>query len=319
MLSLKPGEYDVDAAKETTTTIEIDALQVRDAGKLVRTKRSGGPRTAAGKLLSAKNSLKTGTYSNHPVVQGESLDAYLELESYFIKEYNPQTITEGMMVSDLAKNVWKKLRLDRLETNNFISVLSQPISHKEYEEVGFKYPRWADGYFDEVDNVESYDLEEQKALYKIAQSWLVNPPSQIAFDEEWAKNPVLREHLHKHAVEFGLWDPRKERIYHHSEVRDYYQQDRLLTRILQAIRAEVGPLVWVLEHKNEILEANQRVRDERLRMAIRRLGLDRQMDDVNRRIFKLRDELCKAQDRRIALARPTAKASPRRIRGKQNV
>lgn len=304
---------------ETTSTIDIEGLQVRDAGRLVRTKRSGGPRTAAGKLLSAKNSLKTGTYSNHPVVPGENLEAYLELESYFIKEYNPQTITEGMMVSDLSKNVWKKLRLDRIETTNFISALGKPITPDEYAVVGFRYPRWVDGYLDEVEHVESYDLAEQKALYKIAQDWLANPPSQKDFDEEWANNPVLREHLHKHAVTFGLWDPRKERIYHYCEVTEYYQKDRLLTRILQAIRAEIGPLVWVLEHKDEILEANQRIRDERLRNAMHRLGLNRQVDDVNRRIFKLRDELCKAQDRRIALARPAAKAAPRRIRSKQNV
>lgn len=296
-----------------------EELKVREAGKLSRSVRSGGPRTAAGKVLSAKNSLKTGTYSNLPVLPGESREDYLELENYLIKEYNPQTLTEGMMVSDLAKNIWKKLRLDRIETNNFISVLRQEISPGEYAAVGFKYPRWVGGYLDEVENVDSYDLEEQKALYKIAGEWLEAPPSQNDFDEEWAKNAVLREHLHKQAVAFGLWDPRKERIYHYCEITEYYQKDRLLTRILQAIREEVGPLVWVLEHKNEILEANQRARDERLRMAMQRLGLGRQVDDVNRRIFKLRDELCKAQDRRIALARPAAKASPRRILAKQNV
>ncbi len=296
-----------------------EELKVREAGKLSRTVRSGGPRTAAGKLLSAKNSLKTGTYSNLPVLPGESRESYLELESYLIKEFNPQTITEGMMVSDLAKNIWKKLRLDRIETNNFISALSEPIERREYEDVGFRYPRWAEGSLDEVENVESYDLGEQKTLYKIAQDWLADPPSQIAFDEEWARNTVLREHLHKHAVAFGLWDPRKERIYHYCEITEYYQKDRLLTRILQAIREEIGPLVWVLEHKDEILEANQRVRDERLRMAMHRLGLGRQVDDVNRRIFKLKDELCKAQDRRNALAKPSPKASPRRIRDKQNV
>lgn len=296
-----------------------EELKVREAGKLSRTVRSGGPRTAAGKLLSAKNSLKTGTYSNLPVLPGESREDYLELENYLIKEYNPQTLTEGMMVSDLAKNIWKKLRLDRIETNNFISALRQEISPGEYAAVGFEYPRWVGGYLDEVENVDSYDLEEQKALYKIAGEWLEAPPSQNVFDEEWARNAVMREHLHKHAVAFGLWDPRKERIYHYCEITEYYQKDRLLTRILQAIREEVGPLVWVLEHKNEILEANQRVRDERLRMAMQRLGLGRQVDDVNRRIFKLRDELCKAQDRRIALAMPAAKASPRRILAKQNV
>lgn len=311
----------MDAAKERTspTTIAIDGLQARDAGKLVRTKRSGGPRTAAGKLLSAKNALKTGTYSNQPVVQGESLKAYLELESYFIKEYNPQTITEGMMVSDLAKNVWKKLRLDRIETNNFISVLSKAISSREYMDVGFEYPRWVEGYLDEVENVETYDLAEKQWLYQITKQWLDDFPIRSEYDAELLKNPKFMELLTRQARAKGL-DPATPGWLYDKVVRlEYYQQERMLRIVLREIHEEVGPLVWVLEHQNEILEANQRVRDERLRMAIRHLRLDRQMDDLNRRIFKLRDELCKAQDRRIALAGPTAKASPRRIRGKQNV
>ena len=296
-----------------------EALKVREAGKLSRTVRSGGPRTAAGKVLSAKNSLKTGMYSNLPVLPGESQETYLELEGYFIKEYNPQTITDGRLVSDLTKNVWKKLRLERIESNNFTAALIKPISPSEYIEVGFSYPRWVEGYLEEVENVESYDLEESKALFKVAKDWLDAPPSQNDFDEEWARNSLLREHLHKHAVGYGMWDPRKERIYHYCEITEYYQKDRLLTRILQDIRQEAGPLVWVLEHKNEILEANQRVHDERLRRAIQMLGLTRQFDDVNRRIFKLMDELRKVEDRRIALAKPVAKATPRRIGAKQNV
>lgn len=309
---------DSEKEKSAQQTIEMDGLQVRDAGKLVRKKRSGGPRTAAGKLLSAKNSLKTGTYSNLPVLPGESLESFLELEGYLIKEYAPQVLTDGMLVSDMARNIWKKLRLDRIETNNFISVLSKTISPQEYKDIGFKYPRWVEGYLDEVENVESYDLAEKKSLYQITKQWLTDFPTQDEYDAELRKNPALLALLTRQADLKGLHPPTPERMYHKTTRLEYYQE-RMLPVILREIYEEVGPLVWVLEHKTEILEANQRVRDERLRMAIQRLGLERQRDDVNRRIFKLRDELNKSQDRRIALAKPVAKESPRRIGAKQNV
>lgn len=304
---------------QAVTAVGIKGLQVKEAGKLTRTKRSGGPRTPAGKLLSAQNSLKTGAYSNLPVLPGENQEAYLELENYFLKEYNPQTITEGMLVSDLTKNVWKKLRLDRIETNNFISVLSRPISSTEYAEVGFAYPRWVEGYLDEVENVEQYDLEEQITICQITKKWLDEFPIRSEYDAALLKSSAFMELLTHHAREKGL-DPATPVWLYDKVVRlEYYQEDRMLRIVLREILEEVGPLVWVLEHKNEILEANQRIRDERLRHAMHRLGLNRQVDDVNRRIFKLRDELCKAQDRRNAHAAEASKMSPRRIRGKQNV
>ena len=253
------------------------------------------------------------------MLPGESRESYLELESYLIKEYNPQTITEGMMVSDLAKNIWKKLRLDRIEANNFISALSKPIERREYEEVGFRCPRWVEDSLGEVENVETYDLAEKKWLFKITKQWLDEFPIRSEYDEVLRKNPKFMELLTHHARQKGL-DPATSGWLYDKVVRlEYYQQERMLRIVLREIHEEMGPLVWVLQHKNEILEANQRVHDERLRMATRRLGLERQVDDVNRRIFKLKDELCKAQDRRIALARPAPKSSPRRIRGKQNV
>lgn len=308
----------MDAAKETitSTTIGIDGLQVRDAGKLVRSKRSGGPRTAAGKLLSAKNSLKTGAYSNLPVLPGESQKDYLELENYLIKEYNPQTLTDGMMVSDLAKNVWKKLRLDRIETSHFMSALSAPIERREYDEVSFWYPHWAEDYLEEVDNIDSYDLDEKRALCRITKKWLSEFPTQDEFDAELLKNPALLTLLQRKAELNGLHPPTPERMYHKTTRIEYHQEERMLPGILQEINQEIGPLVWVLNNRSEILEARQRVNDARLRNAMHRLGLNRQMDDVNRRIFKLRDELYKAQDRRMALAKTVSKASPKLVGAK---
>lgn len=63
-----------------------EELKVREAGKLSRTIRSGGPCPAAGKLLYAKNSPKTGTYSNLLVPSGESREDYLGLDR--IKMFN---------------------------------------------------------------------------------------------------------------------------------------------------------------------------------------------------------------------------------------
>ena len=72
-----------------------------------KSSRSGGPKTEAGKTVSAQNSLKTGIYSNTVVLPGEDESEYQQLENQFIKDFSPQDIAELTMVRELAVVVWK--------------------------------------------------------------------------------------------------------------------------------------------------------------------------------------------------------------------
>lgn len=312
----------METVKETAapTTITINSSQVRDTGKVVRTKRSGGPRTAAGKALSARNSLKTGTYSTQIVLPGENQEAYLELEGYFLKEYNPQTITEGMLVADITKCTWKKLRLERIESNHFISYLNQMLTLKEYKRVGLAMPYWV-GHDDlnRVAAVEELDLEEQQLLFDAAEKWIDDFPTQDEFDAELLINPLLKSRLTRQAELKGLLPPTPERLYHFKTRKEYHQEGRLMTEILHEIHEEIGPLVWVLRHKTEIFEAQQRIRDERMRQMILGASLTRQFDDLQRNLFRLMDELSKVQMRRLSKTVADAHEPPRCIKDKQNV
>lgn len=60
-----------------------------------KSRRSGGPKTAEGKAVSSRNSIKTGAYSKQEVLPGENLQELLELEQYFIEDFSPQGVTES--------------------------------------------------------------------------------------------------------------------------------------------------------------------------------------------------------------------------------
>ena len=80
-----------------------------------KTIRSGGPRTAEGRLVSSGNSLKTGAYSTQVALPGEDKDDFLSFEEDFLRDLAPDGIVEASMAHEVAVLAWKKLRLERVE------------------------------------------------------------------------------------------------------------------------------------------------------------------------------------------------------------
>lgn len=93
------------------------------------TKRSGGPKTAEGKLVASQNSLKTGTYSNVAVLPHEDQEEFNLLVDHFNRDFSPKDVIEISLVRELAVITWKKLRLEKLEQGYFLKKLNAPILH----------------------------------------------------------------------------------------------------------------------------------------------------------------------------------------------
>jgi hypothetical protein len=114
-----------------------------------KSRRSGGPQTAEGKLASSRNSLKTGVYSKQEVLPSEDPKVLLELEQYFMEDFAPQGVTESALVHDLTVLAWKKLRLERLEYRRLRDKLNEPLDYFEHEKLGLSIPEEAQFYFDD--------------------------------------------------------------------------------------------------------------------------------------------------------------------------
>lgn len=108
---------------------------------LAKKKRSGGPRTLAGKVKASQNAIKTGAYTSSLILPHENHGEYQELERCLMEEYQPVGITEIALVKDLARCLWKKARLDRVEHSNLIALMSQPIAAEEYFRAGYQRER----------------------------------------------------------------------------------------------------------------------------------------------------------------------------------
>ena len=87
--------------------------------------RSGGPKTVEGKLASSQNAIKTGAYAVQTLLLGESEQEFRELEQLFIDDFAPVGISEAALVHSLTVIIWKKLRLEKLESRHIHDLLER--------------------------------------------------------------------------------------------------------------------------------------------------------------------------------------------------
>jgi hypothetical protein len=83
------------------------------------TNPKGGPRTAAGKAASSRNSFKHGLASNQILIEDENPAAFYGLVADLEADYQPATETEALLVHDLAKFHWLADRAIRLQAAAF--------------------------------------------------------------------------------------------------------------------------------------------------------------------------------------------------------
>lgn len=81
--------------------------------------KSTGPTSEEGKFRAALNRLVHGFRSVNPVVTGESEVEYAGFKRKLVSELQPNSIEQAELVEQIAGLMWKRRRLDRMETALF--------------------------------------------------------------------------------------------------------------------------------------------------------------------------------------------------------
>src|SRR3569833_1320112 len=84
-------------------------------------KKSTGPKTPEGKAASSKNSFKHGLYSKNLCIPGETPEDLDRLREDLRAEHQPATVTEEILVDELAQNYWNIMRYRYMESHMWAS------------------------------------------------------------------------------------------------------------------------------------------------------------------------------------------------------
>ena len=90
-------------------------------------KRSGGPRTAAGKAASAYNALKFGAYTRNVFIDGESQQDFDRLKQALFDELQPQMLVRYALAEDVLTQLWRKFRIERYASNTLKEIAEREI------------------------------------------------------------------------------------------------------------------------------------------------------------------------------------------------
>lgn len=263
------------------------------------TKRSGGPRTAAGKQAASRNALKTGAYSSVVVLPGEDEAEYKQLEEQFIRDFAPQDIAEMVVVRELAVVVWKKLRLQRLEKSAFLKALNDYIDDEDYRRHGivvWSKTRWL---INQLDAVSKDYVKFHKTIAEEAAPYLNRELGLSDIERITLMSPVLYQQILDQAAQDGVFMDKQPTTNELAELLVKNDKDELELFVEKAIKnaADIAEQVlWVSDRKERLLAAKASIQEKRL---LNLMALDaprRVYDDLDRIFFKKLAELRKHQE-----------------------
>jgi len=87
---------------------------------------STGPCTEAGKIASSKNAISHGLSAADPVLAYENRADYEKLVKDYYDEYEPDTIHQNFLVSQLAGAQWRLHRIQRIENAAIDLIIAAP-------------------------------------------------------------------------------------------------------------------------------------------------------------------------------------------------
>ena len=261
-----------------------------------KSRRSGGPRTAQGKIVAAQNSIKTGAYVKQEVLPGEDLQEFEELKLCFVDDFKPQGVTEIALVHELVVLSWKKLRLERVEFRVTQERLRQELSTYDIKTAGnIGYcPIGADRFISNPELIKGYgDIKILREKRECFEGLLEEGCTEAALESLQEDSPISFKHIKKNLADADfdistlalMVDARWEG----DEVAALYKMAKYFID-------QVTPILWAHDHCDQIMRARAQALDQRLMDLLSIERPKRVMDDLSRSFFKTLAELRKQQE-----------------------
>ena len=229
-------------------------------------KRSGGPKTAAGKAVVARNALSHGVNAQLVVVDDERVEEFESLFQGLVADFRPQGNAETIIVHRIAHLIWKQRRLDAYEHAQISQAALVRITVSEIFErmhLGFPSESVCDLFAsrDELDNEDLAraedmlaECEEFERIPKTVLDPVRGPAEFLALwtrimPAEWLQTPELSAQLGMNTDE-----PDQELM-------------ALFKESMAQVRANVKAIIFLVKNREALNRAQGAVRAEKMTKA----------------------------------------------------
>jgi hypothetical protein len=268
--------------------------------RILKSKRSGGPNTAEGKLAVANNALKTGSYSSRAVLPGESEEDFKQLQDQFVKDFLPKNVAESFIVHQLSSLTWKILRLQKLEDAHVFRALHQPIGegdlYRENLMLPYEYMSLIQDLSPYSDHFFAHNQTYLDYLRRFEDGYGI---SKDEFYEMPKIYPELYEELVRMASEYTktdkIIDVAPESLISLKYTTPEGGSIAFVHHAFFVLQKNCEDLVYIHQHLDDIRSAVTNIKEKKLLEALKDQGIMRAHDDLQRSFYKALNELRRHQ------------------------
>jgi hypothetical protein len=260
---------------------------------MINSKRTGGPKTEAGKMASAKNAIKTGAYSSLIILPGESENDFKELEEQFFRDFSPEDGVAATMVQNLAVLTWKKLRAQKIEHSGLVRVLANKFDITDYLRVSFPVAVTNPGHvLTLVDGMTPVMEDELRLEFGYCKQFIKAMPTAQELQEMKQQSPSLYAYLESKAPsgrkDCSFW-PTMNVTRANGQVSPFIQ-----AHCKSHLDENDAPVIAV-ENIVRLRQIVKEIKEARLLKFIQESSIQRVHDDLDRAFYRTLSELRKHQ------------------------
>jgi hypothetical protein len=264
-----------------------------------RSNRTGGPKTAEGKLAISNNALKTGSYSSRAVLPGESEEDFKQLQDQFVKDFLPKNVAESLIVHQLSSLTWKILRLQKLEDAHVLRALHQAIGESDLYRENLKLPYEYMGLIQDLSPYDDHFFKQNQTYLEYLRRFEGGYGiSKDEFYEMPKIHPELYEELVRMASVFTKTD--KVDVKPESLIGLKYTTPEggsiaFVHYAFGVLQKHCEDFVYIHQHLDHIRSAVTNIKEKRLLEALKDQGIMRAHEDLQRSFYKALNELRRHQ------------------------
>ena len=260
---------------------------------MAQSKRTGGPKTEAGKMASAKNAIKTGAYSSLIILPGESENDFKELEEQFFRDFSPEDAVAATMVHNLTVLTWKKLRAQKIEHAGLVRVLATKFDITDFLRVSFPVDVSNPGPVLTVVEAMTEAVEDElRVAFGYCDQFIKAIPNAQELQLMRQQSPLLFEYLKSKASseikDCSFWPSTKV-------TNSRGQISPFIKYHCETFLSDNDIPVIAVKHAVRLREIIKEIKEARLLKFIQESSIQRVHDDLDRAFYRTLSELRKHQ------------------------
>lgn len=275
------------------------------------TKRSGGPRSQAGKARSAFNAVKSGAYATHALLPGDDPAQFAQLEAQLLESFCPADLIEAALVHELTLLAWKKQRLAATEQTLLSHRLRAPVTFEEEQRLKRVWPAYAQRALPYLDDIDGETVAYSRKLKHQAEYLQKQQLTEAALIQAQQQMPELYRALIDTAERWlGSITPTPKELLRQTIVHEDGSSDGLLEAALNDIILHASAMIWAYPRCATLRQDWATIRAQRVIDWFEQASWQRARDDLSRAFFRtlaeLRDQQTWRRRQRAIDVTPTA-------------